>query len=171
MKSNSAKRVALCGILIAVALMFSYLESFIPINIAVPGVKLGLANTVTIFGIFLLKKSDTVAVALLRVLLGGLLFQNPVVIVYSLAGAALSILAMYIVKGIPKVGVIGVSVTGAVFHNLGQCIVAAILLENENIMYYMTVLLVTGLVAGIVVGLAAGVVVERLRGKVGEIVL
>ena len=113
---KSAGRVALCGMLITVALMFSYLESFLPVPLPVPGVKLGIANAVTIFCMFTLSVPETVTVSVLRVLLAGLLFQSPVVIVYSLAGAACSIAGMYVLKHLPGFGFVGISVGGAVLH-------------------------------------------------------
>ncbi len=159
---KSAGRVALCGMLITVALLFSYLESFLPVPLPVPGVKLGIANAVTIFCMFTLSVPETVTVSVLRVLLAGLLFQSPVVIVYSLAGAACSIAGMYVLKHLPGFGFVGISVGGAVLHNLGQCAVAAVISGTGNIMWYMSVLLVTGTVAGIAVGLVSGVIVRRV---------
>ena len=159
---KSAGRVALCGMLITVALMFSYLESFLPVPLPVPGVKLGIANAVTIFCMFTLSVPETVTVSVLRVLLAGLLFQSPVVIVYSLAGAACSIAGMYVLKHLPGFGFVGISVGGAVLHNLGQCAVAAVISGTGNIMWYMSVLLVTGTVAGLAVGLVSGVIVRRV---------
>lgn len=157
------KITALSGVFIALAMILSYLENLIPINVAVPGVKLGLANLVTIVSLFKLGLKSTIVISIGRIVLSGVLFGNVTVIIYSLAGAFLSILVMYIVKKIKIFTVTGVSICGAVAHNLGQIIVAALILENANIMYYMLVLAVIGALAGTAIGILSGIILKNIR--------
>lgn len=157
------KITALCGVFIALAMILSYLENLIPINVAVPGVKLGLANLVTIVSLFKLGLKPTIVISIGRIVLSGVLFGNVTVIIYSLAGAFLSILVMFFVKKIKIFTVTGVSICGAVAHNFGQIIVAALILENANIMYYMLVLAAIGALAGTAIGILSGIILKNIR--------
>ena len=162
---NPNRRIALCGILIALAMLLSYLESLVPIHMAVPGVKLGLANLVTIVALFRLGLRDTVVISVGRIVLSSVLFGNFAVLLYSLAGAFCSILAMVILKKCKVFSVTGVSVGGAVCHNLGQIVVAVFAMENIRIFYYMAVLVLTGTAAGIAIGLLSVFVLKNIRFK------
>lgn len=157
---------ALCGVLIAFAMVLSYLESLIPIHFVVPGIKLGLANMVTIIALQRLGWKPTVLISIGRIILSGILFGNLAVILYSLAGASLSILVMCLVRRIKVFSIVGVSVCGAVAHNLGQLIVAVCVMENVRIMYYMAVLAVSGTVAGIAIGIVSTVILKNIRFNV-----
>lgn len=157
---NRNKRIALRGILIALAMILSYIESFIPISSAVPGVKIGLANIVTIYAIERMGVRDTLIISLLRILLSTILFGNPAVMIYSLAGALLSIFIMSLISQFPHSGIMGISVAGAVFHNIGQCAAAALALRNINVFGYLPILLVAGIAAGIITGLISGLVLK-----------
>ena len=153
MKTRS---VALTGLLIALALILSYLESLVPLSFAVPGIKMGLPNIVVVFALYRLGWKRAALVSLLRVLLVSVLFGSVLSLAYSVAGAALSLLVMLGLKQSGRFGCTGVSVAGAVAHNLGQCLVAAFLLQNARILYYMAVLLISGTLAGIVIGAVTG---------------
>ena len=148
--------VALCGVFTALAMILSYLESLVPVTVAVPGVKLGLANLVTIIALRKLGLKPTIIISVGRIVLSGLLFSNLAVIIYSLSGAALSILIMVIVSRFSFFTVIGVSICGAIAHNAGQILVATVVLENMNIFYYMAVLGISGAIAGTLIGILAG---------------
>lgn len=161
--SNHNRMTALCGVLIALALVLSYLESLVPMNFAVPGIKLGLANLVTIIALIRLGIGYAVIISVGRIVLSGILFGNPLVIVYSLAGAFLSMGIMWLVRKLHFFTVTGVSICGAVAHNAGQLIVAAIAMENASILYYMVVLSVTGLAAGLAIGLLASYLLKNIR--------
>jgi heptaprenyl diphosphate synthase len=155
--------VALCGVFIALAMILSYLESLIPISAAVPGIKLGLANLVTIVSLERLGVKPAVVISTGRIILSGFLFSNLTVIIYSLAGAALSILVMALVSRIKVFTVTGVSICGAIAHNFGQLIVAAVTLENMKIMYYIAVLGLSGAVFGALIGVLAGYIIRNIR--------
>lgn len=156
------KMTAMCGVFIALALVLSYLESLVPLNFAVPGIKLGLANLVTIVAMFKLGLKPAILISLGRIVLSGILFGNITIIIYSLAGAGLSIIVMFIVKKIKAFSVTGISICGAVSHNMGQIIVAAVVMENANILYYMLVLCITGAVAGTFIGILASIILKSI---------
>ncbi len=153
---------AMCGVFMALAMILSYLESLIPVSYAIPGIKLGLANMVTIVALYKLGLKPALIVSAGRIVLSGILFGNIMVIIYSLAGGFLSIFVMLMVRKMKVFTVTGVSICGGIAHNLGQIAIAAIVLENANIMYYMIVLGITGGIAGAVIGIMAGIVMKNL---------
>lgn len=156
------KKIAYRGMLTALAMVLSYLESFIPVFAAVPGIKIGLANIVTVFAIVRLGIIDAAVIGLIRIALSALLFGNPVMIIYSLSGLALSIAVMALVSRLPFFGTMGMSILGGVAHNLGQILVAAFIVGNTSILYYLGILLVVGAVSGAVVGIMAGVMLRKV---------
>ena len=158
-----AKKTALLGMLVALAFVLSYIETLIPVNLGIPGAKLGLANLVTIIALIRLGIGYAVIISVGRIVLSGILFGNPLVIVYSLAGAFLSMGIMWLVRKLHFFTVTGVSICGAIAHNAGQLIVATIAMENASILYYMVVLSVTGLVAGLAIGLLASYLLKNIR--------
>lgn len=158
----STRKIAYMGMFIAVAMVFSYVESLIPVNIAVPGVKLGLANLVTIVVMFKMDVRSAWVISLIRVVLSALLFGNLSIMVYSLTGAVLSLLVMTLCMKLKIFGLLGTSILGAVSHNAGQIIMAAILMKSGNIMLYIPVLCISGTIAGICIGLAGAVLVRNL---------
>ena len=160
---SSSRMTALCGVFIALAMVLSYLESLVPISFAIPGIKLGLANIVTIIALVKLGLKPALIISVGRVILSGLLFGNPATIMYSMAGALLSIAVMFIVRKLKLLAITGTSVCGAVAHNLGQLIIAAIVIENTKIFYYMAVLSVSGIIAGVLIGLLAGIIIKNIN--------
>ena len=150
------------GMFIAIAMVFSYIESLIPLNIAVPGVKLGLANLVTIVVMVKMDTRSAWMVSLVRVLLSALLFGNMSVMIYSLAGAVLSLIVMTVCMRFRIFGITGTSILGAVSHNAGQVIMAASLMKSGNILLYIQVLCISGTIAGVCIGLAGAVLVKNL---------
>lgn len=155
--------VALTGVFIALALVLSYLESLIPVFAAVPGIKLGIANIVTMLAMYKLGVKPAIVICVGRIVLSGILFGNLYVIIYSLAGGVLSICVMIILKKIRLFSVVGVSVAGAVAHNAGQIIVAVFLMENVNILYYLPVLIISGVIAGTMVGILTVYIIKNIR--------
>ena len=156
------KSVALTGLLIALALILSYLESLVPMSIAVPGVKLGLPNLVIVFALYRLRPGAAAAISLLRVALVALLFGSVLSLAYSAAGAVCSFLVMLLMKRTGRFGCTGVSVAGAVAHNLAQVAAAALLLETGALAWYLPVLCLTGTLAGVCIGLLAALLVKRI---------
>ena len=158
-----AKNVALYGLLIALALVLSYLESLVPLSFAVPGIKMGLPNIVVVFALYRLRWRDAAVISLVRVLLVSVLFGNVFSLAYSAAGAALSLLVMLLLKSTGKFSETGVSVAGAVAHNAGQILVAVFVLETGRLVYYLPVLCISGTIAGVCIGLVSALLVKRIR--------
>lgn len=152
------------GVFLALALICSYVESLIPISFGIPGVKLGLTNIVVVLMLYCIGAKETFAVSVCRIVLAGFLFGNLFSILYSLAGGLLSFLIMWAVKRTGKLGILPVSVCGGIFHNIGQLAVAALVVENYNVFYYLPVLLL----AGAATGLAIGVVAQELIIRIGD---
>lgn len=157
------KKVAFLGVFLALALIFSYIETWIPNVFGVPGIKLGLANIVIIILLFRFGTKEAYGISVARVILAGFLFGNLASILYGLAGAMLSLTVMLLLKRTGKFKVITVSAVGGICHNVGQLIVAILVLENYRISYYLPVLLISGLVTGILIGIVAQEVILRLR--------
>ena len=157
------KKVAMLGLTIALAMIMSYIEVLVPLSFAVPGIKMGLANIVIIFVLYKIGTNEAILVSLIRVILVSLLFSNVMAMAYSIAGAALSLLVMWILKKTDKFSVVGVSVAGGIMHNVGQIIMAVILLGTEQIALYLPVLIITGTATGVVIGIVAGLVINRFK--------
>ena len=155
-------RVAYFGVFTALALIFSYVETLIPINFGIPGIKLGLANLIIIIALYKMSVKEAYVLSVVRVVLAGFIFGNLFSIIYSLAGGLLSLTVMTLLKKTDKFSLFGNSMAGGVFHNVGQLIVAIIVMENLIIAYYMPVLLISGLITGFMIGLVAGEMLKRL---------
>ena len=125
----STKKIALCGVLTALAMIFSYIESVIPIPIPVPGIKLGVANIAVITILYVLGVKEAIVINLLRIALTALLFGNVNSFLFSISGAVLSLTIMIIMKKLDFFSCIGVSVCGGVMHNVGQ-IIAAVFIRS-----------------------------------------
>ena len=156
-------KVAYFGVFTALALIFSYVESLIPIQLGIPGVKLGLANLIIVIALYKMSIKETYILSVVRIVLAGFLFGNLFGILYSLAGGILSLTTMCILKKTDKFSVYGISMVGGVFHNIAQLIMAAIVLESVSIGYYFPVLLISGLVTGFVIGLISNEMMKRLK--------
>ena len=159
MKTN---KIAFLGMFTALAMIFSYIETLIPPLVAYPGIKLGLANIAIIVILYKTGWKEAVAVSLIRVVLSSMMFSTLLSMLYSLAGAILSLIAMIILKKL-KLSKITISVVGGVFHNIGQILVAILMTETAEIMYYLPILLFTGTISGIIIGLIASMTVKKLE--------
>lgn len=159
----TARRLTLYGMMIALAFVFSYLEHLIPFNIGIPGVKLGLGNIVVLLSLYTLGTGGAFLIAVLRILLIGLTFGGMFSMFYSLAGGLLSFTIMALLKRWKIFGVTGVSICGGVCHNVGQLIVAMLVLETGSVWYYFPVLLVTGALTGTAIGAAGALMTARLQ--------
>ena len=146
------QKTAFLGIFAAVAIIFGYVESLFPIPFPVPGIKLGLANLCVLFILARYSIKEAALISVVRILVIGFLFGNLFSIVYSLAGAALSLSVMALLKKYSGLSLIGISVAGGVTHNIGQLLVAAFIVENTVVFFYFPFLLVAGVVAGVLIG-------------------
>ena len=157
--SRSAARY---GLLVALAMVLSWLESLLPLPAALPGMKLGLTNLVVLFALYRMGPRPAAAVSLARVLLVSMTFGNAYSLAYSLAGAAASLALMLLLKRAGTFSMLGVSVAGGVGHNLGQILVAAAVL-GRGALWYLPALLVSGVLAGAAVGAAGAIVIKRIK--------
>lgn len=162
-RGSRSKRVAYIALMVALALIFSYVEAIIPYNPGIPGIKLGIANVVTVIALYKFTWKDALAVSVIRVLVSGLLFNGLFGTLYSLAGALVSLLCMVLLRKTKLFSVVGVSMAGGVVHNVGQLLVAAALIEDVRIFFYFPVLLFSGIVAGIAIGVAATLVLKAIK--------
>lgn len=159
---KTTSNVAYMGLSLALALILSYVESLIPFNFGIPGVKLGLANLVVVILLYICGWKEALTVDLLRVILSGFIFGNMSMIIYSMAGAALSFICMALIYRTGKFSPMGVSLTGGVTHNIGQLIVAIIAMGTARIIYYIPVLIICGALTGAVLGFIAGEINVRI---------
>ena len=150
-------RVAYFGVFTALALIFSYIETLVPISFGIPGVKLGLANLIIVIALYKIPLREVYVLSIVRVLLSGVLFGNYFSIAYSLAGGLLSLTVMALLKK-----AVGISIAGGVCHNIGQLVVAMIVVETFAMSYYMPMLLVAGLITGFLIGVVADQVLRRI---------
>ena len=164
MKAGSASRaLTRYALLVALAMVLSWLESMVPLSLAVPGVKLGLANLVVIFALYRLGPRQAAVISLVRVLLVTLTFGNAFGFAYSLAGAALSLGVMIPLRRSGTFSLLGVSIAGGVCHNIGQILVAMAVLRTAELMWYLPALLAAGIAAGVCIGAVGALVTERIK--------
>ena len=160
---KNTKKLATLSVIVALAMVLSFLESRIPAFVAIPGIKVGLANIAVIFTVYKLGAREGVLISIIRVLLVSILFGSTVSLWYSLAGAILSLIVTILLKKYTKLAVVTVSVAGGVSHNIAQIGVACLLLETNIIVYYLPFLLLSGTVAGIAVGVASALLIKRVK--------
>ncbi|WP_066713048.1 Gx transporter family protein [Clostridium sp. Marseille-P299] len=165
MQKNQTKKVAIFGMLIALAFILSYVESVISFHFVVPGIKLGLANLVVLLALYLLDAKSALVLSVIRVVLVSFTFGNLYSLWYSLAGAILSYIVMVVLKKSKAFSIVGVSVSGGVAHNMGQVMVAMYVL-GRGMMYYFPFLMVGGIITGILIGILGGLVYKQIKRAV-----
>jgi heptaprenyl diphosphate synthase len=158
-----SKKVAIYGLLVALAFILSYIESLFPLAIAIPGIKLGLANLVVIVAIYKLGVKEAFTLSIIRIILVGFTFGSPSTMMFSLVGGLLSWLLMVLFQKLKLFSMVGVSIIGGIAHNIGQIIVSILVLENINIIYYLPFLLVSGVITGGLIGILAAIIIKRLK--------
>ena len=163
MGKDMAKKAALGGVLTACALIFSYVEYLVPINIGVPGIKLGLANIVIIVALYGLGAKYAFAINITRILIAGMLFSGVFGMLFGLTGGILSLTVMALLVRTNVFGVAGISVAGGVAHNIGQLVAAAFFIANFAVVYYLPVLLLSGVLTGLLIGLLSDILMRRLN--------
>ncbi|HBT48693.1 MAG: Heptaprenyl diphosphate synthase component I [Caldanaerobacter subterraneus] len=166
---SKTKKMVFLAILVANSLILYIIEGMLPVPFIAPGAKLGLANIITIVSLYLFGLFDTFVVLIVRILLATFFASSPSTLFYSIGGGLLSLFAMHFVKSIGKSNIseVGVSVVGAVFHNIGQMLVASLIVQNIKIMIYLPVLMIAGIGTGVFVGLSAKFVLKhwsKLKG-------
>lgn len=157
------KKTAYMGVFLAFALILSYVESLIPFFFGIPGMKLGLANLAILLALYVYGYKEALILDLTRVLLAGFLFGNLFMIMYSMAGALLSLLIMSILKKLKGFSMIGVSIGGGVFHNIGQLMTAVFVARTKGVFFYLPALLLSGVATGFVIGMLTAQVIKYIR--------
>ncbi len=158
---KKTKRLVLLAMLTAVAMILSYVESLLP-SVGIPGVKMGLANIAVIFALFRFGWKEAAALSLVRVVLVSLLFGSVGAMLYSLAGAVLSLAVMALLRRIDRFSTVGISVAGGVAHNAGQILMAMLILQTKQLLGSLPVLAVSGIAGGVLTGLAAALLIRRI---------
>ena len=160
---NQTRKLTTLSLMVTFALILSYIESRIPTFVAIPGVKVGLANIAVIFTLYKLGTKEAIAISAVRVFLASLLFGSPVSLIYSLSGAILSLGLMILLKGLTPLKEVAISVTGGVMHNVGQIAVASIMLDTNVVIYYLPFLILSGTIAGIAVGTVSALLIQKVK--------
>ena len=161
-KKSSAQKVALYGVLIALAMVLSYVEMLIPLPVGIPGVKPGLANLVVFLALYTMTAREAFLISMVRILLVSITFGNGSAFLYSMAGGILSFLAMWIFQKKDFLLPAGVSIAGGIAHNVGQLLMAAVILENGAVFTYFPVLLAAGCITGGIIGFLG----EQIRKRI-----
>lgn len=162
---KNLQRLTFLAVLVAQALVLYIVESMIPVPFITPGAKLGLSNIITVASLYLFGFKDTFVVVLLRILLSTFFGGSISSLIYSLSGGILSLLFMHLVKALGKddISIMGVSITGAFFHNVGQVLSAAAIIQNINVVIYLPLLTVSGIGTGFFVGITANYLLNALK--------
>ena len=157
------RRIAMAALLAALALIFSYVEAMIPSPVAIPGVKLGVANLVILIALYQLDFKYAFAINLVRIVMSGLLFSGVFGILYSLAGGMLSLVVMWLLKKTNLFSIVGVSMAGGVAHNIGQILVASAVVSDLRMFAYLPVLMFSGIISGVLIGFLCHYVMLALK--------
>lgn len=163
MMQSRNKLVAYVGILASLGIIFGYIEFLVPVNFGIPGVKLGFSNIVSVVALYMLGAPYAFLIAIIRVIISSLLFGNMYSMIYSLCGAALSLITMIVLKRFKCFSIIGVSAAGGVMHNVGQLFVAVFVVDSINLFYYFPILVLSGLIAGILIGILSLMICGRIK--------
>lgn len=158
--NKEIRQIAKLSIIIALAMVLSYVDSLIHIPFTPPYFKIGIANIAIIYVLYKDGIKEACIVSVFRLVVSSILFSNLITFIYSLSGAILSLSFMIILKKINKFSKITISIIGAIMHNVGQIIIAIILMNTKEIALYLPVLIITGIIAGCGVGILANVVLK-----------
>ncbi len=167
--NKKTKYVVIYGLLVALAFILSYVESVIPIPIPIPGIKIGLANLVVITALYLMGAKHAFVLSIVRIVLIGFTFGNLSTMMFSFAGGMLSLLHMILAKKIKGLSMTGVSILGGVGHNVGQILVAILVVNSTSLIYYLPFLIIAGLVAGTVIGIVGALITTSVKKHVSFI--
>lgn len=161
----SSKKIAYCGLLTTVALLLSYVERMLAIPMIVPGMKLGLANVAVLIALYILDNKTAFSISILRILISALLFTGFASFLYSASGALLSFTVMAFCKKTNIFSIIAVSILGGISHNIGQIIIACIIVENIGLFYYMPFLIILGIATGFITGIVGDKAVYYIKNN------
>ena len=162
------KKISTIGVLIALALILSYVESQIPAFVAIPGMKLGLTNIVVLTTLYILDVKSAMLINIVRIIIVAILFGSAMSFAFSFVGGMLSTIVMILLKKSGRMKIIGVSAAGGITHNVGQILTAMVLLGTRAIAWYLPVLWISGIFSGVVIGIIGGLVSDRI-GRMDQI--
>lgn len=160
---NKIKQIAMMAILIALSFVLSYVDSLIVLPFGIPGIKLGIANIAIIYTLYKIGAKEAIVVSILRLVLSSILFGSVLTFLYSLVGAVLSLSLMIILKKYTNLALITISISGAVLHNIGQIIVAVIVMATKEIVFYLPILIITGILSGIGFGILSVLTIKYTK--------
>ncbi|SFH65526.1 heptaprenyl diphosphate synthase [Tindallia magadiensis] len=159
----NARKIAILGVLTGVALILGYVERLIPVFSAMPGIKLGLSNTVLLYALYMMSWKEAMTLMVLKVVLSGLLFAGLSGALYGFSGGLLSLMVMILIQRSDGFSIVGVSIVGAVFHNIGQIGMAMLVVQTKGLLLYLPVLIISGAITGTLTGMIAQNVLKGLR--------
>ena len=156
-----SKKISLMALFTAFAVILSYIETFIP-TVGIPGAKLGLANFAVIMVMYAVGNKEAFFINVIRIIIIGLFFGNMFSICFSIAGALVSFIGMVLLKSTKRISMITVAIIG-VLHNVGQIIIASVILKNVGIFTYVPILMIAGIITGTVIGILSNILYKRTR--------
>ncbi|MBR4668479.1 MAG: Gx transporter family protein [Butyrivibrio sp.] len=159
---TTTQKVSLYGIMIALALILSYVEAQVPAFFAIPGMKLGLTNVVVVVALYVIDAKSAMFINVVRIILVSLLFGTAMSFAFSIAGGMLSTVIMILLKKSDKFSTVGVSAAGGITHNIAQILVAMVLLGTKAIAWYLPILWISGVLTGVVIGIISGIIASRI---------
>lgn len=162
-KNMDIRELAACALFIAIALIFSYVESLLPIPFPVPGMRLGFANIAILSILYMYGPRDAFIVNIARIVLSSLLFGNINSFLFSIAGGLSSLLVMWLFKHFGRFNIISVSAIGGVVHNIAQVLISIWVLGSISIGYLMPLFIVLGLVTGIIIGIVTDIFLKHIK--------
>ena len=154
-----SKKISLMALFTAFAVILSYIETFIP-TVGIPGAKLGLANFMVMYAV---GNKEAFFINVIRIIIIGLFFGNMFSICFSIAGALVSFIGMVLLKSTKRISMITVAIIGGVLHNVGQIIIASVILKNVGIFTYVPILMIAGIITGTVIGILSNILYKRTR--------
>lgn len=163
LKRNRAYQVAMIGMFASLAIILGYVETLLPIQLGIPGIKLGLANIVIVFVIYTLGGTAAFVVNFIRILVINSMFGTIMTLLFSLCGGILSLLVMLLVKRCSGIHLLSVSICGGIAHNVAQIIVASIFVKNSIVLLYLPIISIGGIVTGVLIGWMAGILLKKLQ--------
>lgn len=165
---ENTKKIATLGVIAAFGAILSYIEAIISFGIFIPGVKLGLANIAVVIALYIYGYKDALIINIVRIVVVGLIFGNLFSISFSIAGALISYIVMALLKKVDIFSTIGVSVAGGVAHNVGQLLIATLIIESYSVINYLPVLMLAGIICGLIIGIVSHMVIKYLSVILGK---
>ena len=160
------KDVAVIGVLAAFGAILSYIEAILSFSTGIPGVKIGLANIAVVVALYMYGSKNAFMINIVRIIVVGLLFGNAFSMVFSAAGAIISFVVMVLFKKTNRLSILGVSTVGGVAHNIGQIMIAALVVDSYSVIYYMPALFIAGIITGVIIGFVSKMLIKCIPRKI-----